>query len=460
MSPVQVISIGRSAVNNIRFNDPSVSRKHCQIIQFSNGTFSIADFHSTNGTFVNGRRIYGEVPLSWNDSVRVGNINLQWQQYFGGGGGSRSSSGMSSGTILGIVFGSIAIAAVIGLLIYFLATKNSNDATGINQSSMHRIQIGNVDVGIGMPIKELKKTATVEKRTAPANGVTVLKSYNYYVVNNSFAVTLQNNYVNEIFIWYPSYVTVSGISVGTRLGDVVKACPTVQFWFVDYWFDYVYSRYVQAVYLYDPATCTGYMFYASQMSEHLRSAIYAAAGVSDGKRTFVASSLSTTDYQSLCQTLVVAQIVLQNCGCNTNTKTTNTKTNTNNQNNATQENTAEQTARRWAKAMCEVDGKTLQELSSQKLYAQFTQKGGYYDQMKILTEDSRRQLAAKSTEVSSLPAETIPNGDNKVIVRMHRAKNRQGLSTTIDYYLRKENGRWVVYGTKDSDGRRSVTIME
>ena len=79
---MKVITFGRSSRNNIVINDSKVSRVHCQIIQYDNGGFGIIDFNSTNGTFVNGRRITGEVKLHQNDIVQIGNTRLQWQQYF------------------------------------------------------------------------------------------------------------------------------------------------------------------------------------------------------------------------------------------------------------------------------------------------------------------------------------------------------------------------------------------
>lgn len=79
---MKVITIGRNPNNNVVIDDPKVSRHHLQIIQDDYGSFRIADFGSSNGTFVNGRRIYGEVALSENDIVRIGNTTVAWKQYF------------------------------------------------------------------------------------------------------------------------------------------------------------------------------------------------------------------------------------------------------------------------------------------------------------------------------------------------------------------------------------------
>jgi hypothetical protein len=76
-------------------NDQHVGRHHCQITQNSNGTFCLLDRNSTNGTFVNGRQVTGEVILNQTDVVRIGNSTLPWQSYF-----TSSGSGHGSGTMV------------------------------------------------------------------------------------------------------------------------------------------------------------------------------------------------------------------------------------------------------------------------------------------------------------------------------------------------------------------------
>lgn len=79
---MKVITIGRSSENDIVINDPKVSRVHCQIVQFDNGTFGVVDFGSTNGTFVNGQRVHGQVALKKGDKVQVVKNEVPWLQYF------------------------------------------------------------------------------------------------------------------------------------------------------------------------------------------------------------------------------------------------------------------------------------------------------------------------------------------------------------------------------------------
>ena len=82
---MKVVTIGRSTQNDVVINDPYVGRNHLQIIQKDDGCFYVADFGSKNGTYVNGRKVHGEVMLSPNDVVRIGNTTLPWKNYFQSG---------------------------------------------------------------------------------------------------------------------------------------------------------------------------------------------------------------------------------------------------------------------------------------------------------------------------------------------------------------------------------------
>lgn len=77
---MRVITIGRSSENDVVIQDPKVSRTHLQLV--SNGiNCSVVDLNSANGTYVNGKKISGEVHLNPNDTIRIGDTNLPWQTY-------------------------------------------------------------------------------------------------------------------------------------------------------------------------------------------------------------------------------------------------------------------------------------------------------------------------------------------------------------------------------------------
>lgn len=66
------VSIGRDPSNQICVNDNSVSRRHC-LIKNENGSFTIVDLESYNGTFVNAVPI-GEQSLNHGDQIAVGHV--------------------------------------------------------------------------------------------------------------------------------------------------------------------------------------------------------------------------------------------------------------------------------------------------------------------------------------------------------------------------------------------------
>jgi hypothetical protein len=79
---MKVITIGRGYDNDVVINENKVSHHHAQIIS-DGGTYRIVDFNSTNGTYVNGMRIYGEMRILPNDDIRLGDTVLPWLNYFG-----------------------------------------------------------------------------------------------------------------------------------------------------------------------------------------------------------------------------------------------------------------------------------------------------------------------------------------------------------------------------------------
>jgi predicted component of type VI protein secretion system len=73
------ITIGRDTSNNIPLNDAEVSRKHARLVWKTSG-YVLEDLGSTNGTFVNGNRISGSIPLKSGDAVSFGeNISLTYE---------------------------------------------------------------------------------------------------------------------------------------------------------------------------------------------------------------------------------------------------------------------------------------------------------------------------------------------------------------------------------------------
>lgn len=72
------MSIGRESVNHVVIPDINASRSHAEIRQEANGTWVLSDLGSTNGTWVNGRRIKSAA-LSDADMIRIGTTDIEFQ---------------------------------------------------------------------------------------------------------------------------------------------------------------------------------------------------------------------------------------------------------------------------------------------------------------------------------------------------------------------------------------------
>ncbi|MBQ4398577.1 MAG: protein kinase [Bacteroidales bacterium] len=79
---MKIITVGRETGNDVVIPDSFVGRHHLQLIKDEAGAYFVRDLDSTNGTFVNGKRIYGEVAVDEQDVIRIGNTTLPWISYF------------------------------------------------------------------------------------------------------------------------------------------------------------------------------------------------------------------------------------------------------------------------------------------------------------------------------------------------------------------------------------------
>src|SRR5436309_8067974 len=68
------ITIGRVSGNDIVLANGNVSKRHSRFTVKSPGQIEVADLKSTNGTYVNGRKIGGPMLLSASDRVYVGDF--------------------------------------------------------------------------------------------------------------------------------------------------------------------------------------------------------------------------------------------------------------------------------------------------------------------------------------------------------------------------------------------------
>lgn len=74
------ITIGRNPSNDIVIGNSNISGYHAIIILEDNGEIILRDLNSTNGTFVNGKRIT-EARISKTDKIQLCDIELNWVQH-------------------------------------------------------------------------------------------------------------------------------------------------------------------------------------------------------------------------------------------------------------------------------------------------------------------------------------------------------------------------------------------
>ena len=78
---MRTLTIGRSSGNDVVIQDDFVSGSHCSITLDDEGNFYLQDLGSSNGTYVNGKRVQ-QAWLRSNDLVRIGETLIPWQEYF------------------------------------------------------------------------------------------------------------------------------------------------------------------------------------------------------------------------------------------------------------------------------------------------------------------------------------------------------------------------------------------
>ena len=72
IAPGQTIVVGRAVTTDLPIYDPTVSRRHAELVH-ANDSVTVRDLGSSNGTFVNGSRVT-QTNLSDGDAVTFGKV--------------------------------------------------------------------------------------------------------------------------------------------------------------------------------------------------------------------------------------------------------------------------------------------------------------------------------------------------------------------------------------------------
>jgi len=73
------ITIGRSDASDLPIGDQFVSHMHCRILRRGAYHF-VEDLGSTNGTFLNDRRVESDAQLKVHDALRIGQTTLRYEE--------------------------------------------------------------------------------------------------------------------------------------------------------------------------------------------------------------------------------------------------------------------------------------------------------------------------------------------------------------------------------------------
>ncbi len=72
-------SIGRDVNNSIVIDDSFVSAEHT-LLTFRGRAWYVEDRGSTNGTWLNGQRVDGLLPMGYGDEIQVGQVRLRLER--------------------------------------------------------------------------------------------------------------------------------------------------------------------------------------------------------------------------------------------------------------------------------------------------------------------------------------------------------------------------------------------
>ena len=76
-----VTSIGRGSTNDVVLGDDSVSKEHAKIKYIEDAdTYKIYDLVSTNGTYVNDKKVEAPIELKDGDTITIGEIELLFKR--------------------------------------------------------------------------------------------------------------------------------------------------------------------------------------------------------------------------------------------------------------------------------------------------------------------------------------------------------------------------------------------
>jgi len=74
-----ITSLGRDVNNAIVIDDPFASAEHA-VLTYRGNSWYIEDLGSTNGSYINGRRVDGVAPIGFGDELQIGEVRMRLER--------------------------------------------------------------------------------------------------------------------------------------------------------------------------------------------------------------------------------------------------------------------------------------------------------------------------------------------------------------------------------------------
>lgn len=129
---MKVITFGRGPVNDVVISDPKVSSNfHMKLIFSDDAKIKVVDGPNLNGTYVNGKRIPGEMYISKGDFIRIGDTMVPWENYIPEGWPPEVKTQLVQEeknplALAGFICSFFAYAAVVGLVLSAIGLSKAN----------------------------------------------------------------------------------------------------------------------------------------------------------------------------------------------------------------------------------------------------------------------------------------------------------------------------------------------
>lgn len=205
-----------------------------------------------------------------------------------------------------ITITAIAIIVILCILLFSKRVNNNHKTPFV------------VNLELGMTINEVNniKNTSITTYNSPVYECNLysIDSFQYYLVDNTSAITLNDYQVNNFYTWDKNYRTENGLSVQSTFGDVLqKYSVSMECWYEEVSYNFVTMEYESIFYLYDRSTCTSYVFSASQLTSQQKNNMLSTGSFYDNNEGRVYLSwMSQSELESI-SSLRVSWIMRSDC---------------------------------------------------------------------------------------------------------------------------------------------------